>query len=66
LYWRRRQLARNLEMGGRTLKRVKTPLMLRPIRLASRQLQDRGEAFPPSYFHQAWCDRLYLDVEIEA
>ena len=56
----------NLRKGGRTPAQAKMPLLVRPIRPTSWQLQERGRAFPPNYLHETWRDWLYWDVELEA
>ena len=56
----------NLRKGGRTPEQARMPLLVRPIRPTSWQLQERGRAFPPNYLHETWRDWLYWDVELEA
>ncbi len=56
----------NLRKGGRTPAQARMPLLIKPIRPTSWQLQERGRAFPPNYLHETWRDWLYWDVELEA
>ena len=56
----------NLRKGGRTPEQAHMPLLVRPIRPTSWQLQERGRGFPPNYLHETWRDWLYWDVELEA
>lgn len=56
----------NLKKGGRTPQQANMPLLVKPIRPTSWQLQERGRAFPPGYLHETWRDWLYWDVELEA
>lgn len=56
----------NLRKGGRTPAQAKMPLLVKPIRPTSWQLQQHGRAFPPNFLHETWRDWLYWDVELEA
>lgn len=56
----------NMRKGGRTPAQAHMPLIVRPIRPTSWQLQERGRGFPPNYLHETWRDWLYWDVELEA
>src|SRR3569833_1101164 len=56
----------NMRMGGRTPLQARMPLLVRPIRPTSWQLQQHGKSFPPNYLHETWRDRLYWDIELEA
>ena len=56
----------NLRKGGRTPQQAGMPLLLKPIRPTTWQLQERGRGFPPNYLHETWRDWLYWDIELES
>ena len=56
----------NMRKGGRTPQQASMPVIVKPIRPTSWQLQERGRAFPPNYLHETWRDWLYWDIELEA
>ena len=56
----------NLRKGGRTPQQANMPLLLKPIRPTTWQLQERGRGFPPNYLHETWRDWLYWDIELES
>jgi 5-methylcytosine-specific restriction endonuclease McrA len=56
----------NMRKGGRTPLQARMPLLVRPIRPTSWQLQQHGKSFPPNYLHETWRDWLYWDIELEA
>ena len=55
----------NMKKGGCTPEQAHMPLLIKPIRPTSWQLQERGKAFPPHYLHETWRDYLYWDTELE-
>ncbi|MGH7211460.1 MAG: HNH endonuclease [Acetobacteraceae bacterium] len=56
----------NLRKGSRLPRECRMHPRAAPRRPTTRELQERGRAFPPNYLHQSWRDYLYWDSELES
>ena len=55
----------NLRKGNRALAECGLDLKTIPVCPTTRDLQEKGRAFPPNYLHESWGDFLYWDSELD-